>query len=110
MFGVTPGLFKNHEAVALAAKAYTLEEKTTWIVMTKTSEAGIIYYIPVMTSDITIASQDGWELMDLSTEFDPKFNTQDLVPPRGERPFDSATPKQQEILDRRRYFRERGIV
>jgi len=64
MFGCTPGVYKNKEAVKSVAKGYSLEEGNGWIVMEKHCKAGkgksITWYRPVRVEDNMEARGEGW--------------------------------------------------
>jgi len=61
MFGATPGLFKNREAAILAAKAFSLEEKTEWVVVKKKPDHHkFTYFRPCEATDVEHAEEEGW--------------------------------------------------
>lgn len=63
MYEATPEIFKIKEAARLAARAYTLEEDSEWIVVFKEyGNTGNIYK-PCLRSDLKNAKEEGWTIV-----------------------------------------------
>ncbi len=79
MYGVTPGIFKNIEAVKLVAEGFSKEKDEDWVVVVYKrfsieEEPTIIYnrisikdeplYRPIEKKDLHEAESEGWKLLE----------------------------------------------
>jgi hypothetical protein len=63
MYGSVPGCYRNKAAAALAASAFSLEEKVEWTVCMKDcSHHGkeLFWFKPVRKTDVGFASKDSY--------------------------------------------------
>jgi len=83
MFGSTPNDYTAVEAARKAAKAYSMEEDTKWVVVGKRIlvDNGIhTIYRPCRVSDIDQARQNGFYPVDFHLKTSFSFKKEDMTP------------------------------
>jgi len=89
MYNVTPGIYTKKEAAGLAAKAFALEERNSWIVCHKTvkidSNISMMYYKPVPQDNLKEAKEDGWVVVSFKIKKEDKcidYQSSAIINPR----------------------------